>query len=377
VLCESLLLARPAGAAVKAPQRARSVAVAHRQAQKANGQERRVAVLPQESSAQRSAPATTRKAKPTDEPAPSRTQDKTKIALSSVSAAVDTHRVKPGETLGQIASRYGTFEAALRALNGFDSDEAARVGQILFVPSQGKSSPTPTARAASSNAVWQRYVKAPKEKGALEIATYTARFAGPVVDKRGRLRPDAVQALNGLLGAGGKHPPLPERLIHLLVKVSDTFGGRPIHVVSGYRTNSYYEDSRHRLSAAVDFTIAGVPNAVLCEYLRELEDVGVGYYPNSTFVHLDVRKQFTYWVDYAGPGQPPRSTPRAPRPTRGTKQWLLAELDALVNHTKKALERASDDPSQNVPATPAPTLEPPPVEQPTAASQGASDPVAL
>jgi len=34
--------------------------------------------------------------------------------------------------------------------------------------------------------------------------------------------------------------------------------------------------------------------------------VGVGYYPNSTFVHLDVRSLPTYWVDYSKPGEPPR-----------------------------------------------------------------------
>ena len=44
------------------------------------------------------------------------------------------------------------------------------------------------------------------------------------------------------------------------------------------------------------------------DYLRTLSDVGVGYYPNSSFVHLDVRDTNTYWVDYAGPGEAPRDT---------------------------------------------------------------------
>ena len=33
--------------------------------------------------------------------------------------------------------------------------------------------------------------------------------------------------------------------------------------------------------------------------------MGVGYYPNSSFVHLDVRNHFSYWVDYAGPVNAP------------------------------------------------------------------------
>lgn len=229
---------------------------------------------------------------------------------------------------------------------------------------QGETRLQTTARSDANSGAWRRYAKTAKEKGSLELTTPMARFAGAVVDKDGRLRPDAVRALSHVLGAGGKHPPLPERLIRLLVKVSDTFGGRPMRVVSGYRTTSYYEDSRHRLSAAVDFSMAEVPNTVLCEYLRELDGVGVGYYPNSSFVHLDVRTLSAYWVDYAGPGEPPRFTPRPAKPTHGTKRWLLAEIEKMVGQTKAALEHAGTEPSSSLPAPKLPTLEPPPADLP-------------
>ncbi len=293
------------------------------------------------------------KGKAKDEARAPTADERGKSALPSVEASVQTHHVKRGETLKHIASDYDTSETVLVALNGLTSDDSIRHGQILFVPSHDKTPP-------AGSAAWRRYAKSPKESGSVDLSTHTARFVGLVVDKQGVLRPAAVRALNSLLGAGGKHPPLPERLIRLLVKVSDTFGGRSIHVVSGYRMNSYFKDSRHRLSAAVDFALVGVPNTILCEYLRELDDVGVGYYPNSQFVHLDVRKQSTYWVDYAGPGEPPRSSPNAPRPQHGSKRWLLAELDTLVNHTKKALERAGTESSRDVPVTSVPQLEPPP-----------------
>jgi len=234
---------------------------------------------------------------------------------------------------------------------------------------QGETLPQTTARSEANNAAWRRYVKAPKEKGALELTTPMARFAGPVVDKDGRLRPDALRALSHLLGAGGKHPPLPERLIRQLVKISDTFGGRPMRVVSGYRTTSYYGDSRHRLSAAVDFSMAEVPNAVLCEYLRDLDGVGVGYYPNSGFVHLDVRTLSAFWVDYAGPGEPPRSTPRPAKPTRGSNRWLLAEIESMVEQSKKAIDPARTA-SPGVPAATLPTLKPPPVDLPPPSGPG-------
>jgi hypothetical protein len=98
-------------------------------------------------------------------------------------------------------------------------------------------------------------------------------------------------------------------LIRVLVSVSDHFGGRPLRIVSGYRTNSYFKDSRHKQSRAVDFSVPGVPNEVVRDYVRTFSRTGVGYYPNSSFVHLDVREYSAYWVDYARPGEAPRRSP--------------------------------------------------------------------
>ena len=49
------------------------------------------------------------------------------------------HEVQPGETLSQIAQRYGTTVTALTEGNGLDSAEI-RPGQQLFVPGQGRLS---------------------------------------------------------------------------------------------------------------------------------------------------------------------------------------------------------------------------------------------
>jgi hypothetical protein len=64
--------------------------------------------------------------------------------------------------------------------------------------------------------------------------------------------------------------------------------------------------SNHNVGKAIDFRVAGVPNEVLRDYCRTLKNVGVGYYPNSTFVHLDARATPTFWIDYSRPGEPPR-----------------------------------------------------------------------
>jgi hypothetical protein len=134
--------------------------------------------------------------------------------------------------------------------------------------------------------------------------------------------------------------------------VSDTFGGRLIRVVSGYRTSSYFADSRHKHSAAIDFSIAGVPNAVVRQYLLLFDDVGVGYYPNSSFVHLDVRDGAMQWVDYAGPGEAPRLHPNAPRYAQAPSvsdldeiaENVAAAMDAAApSHTTSAIKRALDN----------------------------------
>jgi LysM repeat protein len=273
-----------------------------------------------------------------------------KASLSTRATAPLRHRVLTGETLAQIAARYGTSVAALSASNGLEKARPVRAGQMLTLPSGVKA-------VLKS---WAPYAKPPKRKGTLDVSTPIAHFSGPVLDSDGRLRPIAVRALNELLGAGGAHPALPERLIRLLVEVSDTFAGRPIRLVSGYRNTSYFQDSKHKLSSAVDFLVLGVPNAAVCEYLRELEDVGVGYYPNSSFVHLDVRGQSAFWVDYAGPGEPPRSTPNAPREPRaprGADRKLFAELERLFKQAKGAIADAGARKEQERPSQPTPERE--------------------
>jgi uncharacterized protein YcbK (DUF882 family) len=251
----------------------------------------------------------------------------TKASLAAPAAAPIRHRPTSDETLAKSADRSARSSAALSPRNDDGNARNAR-------------GPRTSTAARASNTLqksWRPYAKAPKRKGYLNVSTPMSRFNGAALDSNGRLRPSAVRALNALFGAGGRHPALPERLIRLLVRVSDTFGGRPIRVVSGYRTSSYYEDSRHKLSSAVDFRVHGVPNAVICEYLREIEDVGVGYYPNSSFVHLDVRSHSAYWVDYSGPGEAPRSTPTAPSAPHGNHRKLFAELDSLLKQTEGAI----------------------------------------
>jgi hypothetical protein len=92
--------------------------------------------------------------------------------------------------------------------------------------------------------------------------------------------------------------------------VSDHFGGRPVHVISGYRKagGNTKKTSRHVAGQAIDFRIEGVPLDELRAFCASLDHVGVGYYPTSRFVHLDVRQRSARWTDYSGPGEPARKS---------------------------------------------------------------------
>ena len=215
-----------------------------------------------------------------------------------------THKVYSGQRLESIAKRYKVTVEALCAANGITRRSTLRAGQVLIVPRPGDS-------LSSIEADFSRQGKLPHVgvgKGYLDLFTYSGHFRGYALDKKGKLTPTAQTEVSKLFGATGSRPETDPRLIRLLAKVSSHFGSRPIRIVSGYRTRSFFEDSRHKLSRAVDFSIPGVDNVTLRDYLRTLTAVGVGYYPNSSFVHLDVRDTNTYWVDYAGPGEAPRKT---------------------------------------------------------------------
>jgi uncharacterized protein YcbK (DUF882 family) len=97
------------------------------------------------------------------------------------------------------------------------------------------------------------------------------------------------------------------RLVRVLYQVGKHYPGRRVEIVSGYRHPSVAKNPRspHMKGLACDFRINGVKNTELRDYLRSgFQKVGVGYYPNSAFVHLDIRKdRSAFWIDYSGPGE--------------------------------------------------------------------------
>lgn len=234
------------------------------------------------------------------------------------------HVVYPGQTLAMIAKRYNISLDSLCQANGISRRSPIRPKQRLVIPSKDGVVPAAMQQSvepeedkkdkgkaeAKAKASAKAASKPSRHKGTLVLQSYTGSFKGKVF-KKGKITDSARTSIEKVLAAwrSGQHQPINDRLIKMLVKVSDHFGGKPIRVVSGYRPYSptqYTPHSRHNTGHAVDFSVVGVPNTVVRDYCRTLPNVGCGYYPNSSFVHMDVREMSTYWVDYSGPGQAPR-----------------------------------------------------------------------
>jgi len=147
------------------------------------------------------------------------------------------------------------------------------------------------------------------ENGIIHAVRSGEEFRIRVKDSHGHIPDIALKAFERLMkDRTTVHPPAEPRLLALLGLVSDHFGGRTIEVISGYRAYSpsqYNPHSNHNYGRAIDFRIVGVKNEELRDFCRTLRNTGCGYYPNSTFVHLDVRETKAFWIDWSRPGEPP------------------------------------------------------------------------
>jgi uncharacterized protein YcbK (DUF882 family) len=175
--------------------------------------------------------------------------------------------------------------------------------------------------AAAAAPAWRRYKKMAWRRGYVTLSNPAngRHWMGYVLGPGDTLLPKAERQVRALLASWrtGRSRPIDPELIRLIAQVSDVFGGRPIRVVSGYRERSHARDSRHKHGEALDFSIDGVPNWAVRDYLRSLRHTGVGYYPNSSFVHVDVRGYPAYWIDLSGPGARPRYVAELKNPHSG------------------------------------------------------------
>ncbi len=98
------------------------------------------------------------------------------------------------------------------------------------------------------------------------------------------------------------------KLVEILEQIRDRCGGRPIHILSGFRCPTHNaavggaSESRHMHGDAADIRIEGMATKTLHAEvdLVVADRGGVGYYPRrggrAGFVHVDARGQRARWT---------------------------------------------------------------------------------
>jgi uncharacterized protein YcbK (DUF882 family) len=94
--------------------------------------------------------------------------------------------------------------------------------------------------------------------------------------------------------------------LDVLYAIRTTLAARqPFHIISGYRsprTNAFLcesgrgvaRNSLHVQGKAADIRIPGIDLSLVRDVAMSLKEGGVGYYPSSNFVHVDVGR-VRYW----------------------------------------------------------------------------------
>jgi uncharacterized protein YcbK (DUF882 family) len=119
--------------------------------------------------------------------------------------------------------------------------------------------------------------------------------------------------------AGNEHPVDP-RLVDMVYRIQTHFHAHEIRIISGYRTPHGGATSNHGKGRAMDLVVPGASDEEVARLAREEGFTGVGVYPVSGFVHVDVRERSYFWVDMSGPGKRNR--------TRGILADVAAKSDA-------------------------------------------------
>jgi hypothetical protein len=118
------------------------------------------------------------------------------------------------------------------------------------------------------------------------------------------------------------------RLLDLLYATTQHFEAPYVLLTSGYRPDKV--TSYHAHGRAIDFQLPDVKCRDLAAYARTFGFVGVGLYPRTGSVHLDVREQSFFWISYA------------PRGVRWREQGILPDLARQMD--AQAAERGVERP---------------------------------
>lgn len=125
--------------------------------------------------------------------------------------------------------------------------------------------------------------------------------------KNGSFDEEALKLVNYTLRCRKTHriTEISADLLELVDQIQDHFGGGAVQVISAYRSPELNESLRHQgrgvakrslhmAGMAMDIRLPGISTRDLRKYATALKGGGVGFYPSSEFIHVDVGR-IRYW----------------------------------------------------------------------------------
>jgi uncharacterized protein YcbK (DUF882 family) len=169
---------------------------------------------------------------------------------------------------------------------------SAVLASTLGIPALARAADVTAAAAATA---------ASSERTLRLYNTHTGESLRTIFWAEGQFIPDALQDINKVLRdhRNNKISVIDPQLLVLLDKVSAQFGSQNVlHVISGYRSpesnallhehsNGVAKHSMHMEGKAIDIRVPGQNLAHVHKVALALKGGGVGYYPDSQFVHMD------------------------------------------------------------------------------------------
>jgi uncharacterized protein YcbK (DUF882 family) len=327
------------------------------------------------------------------------------LCWSGTARADVTHIVQRGHTIQTIAHRYHVTEKAIIDANHLSDPKHLRPGQTLIIPgvdskkkhgaadkheaSDGKhdlldkhEGPDHGAPGHPVHALTAEIAPPAEPHGRAESDTIHAvrlgeEFRIRVRDAHGHVPASALKAFERLMRQGNATHPVDPRLVTLVGMVSNHFGGATIEVVSGYRAykpTQYTSQSNHNYGKALDFRMHGVSDEALRDFCRSLRSAGCGFYPNDSFIHLDVRDAKAYWVDVSHRGEAPKYEKPGMMGDEGTSD-VGEERSVEPAAAAAPAPQAPASPPAPAPQAPAPaTVTPAPVPAAGPAGPALADP---
>ena len=220
--------------------------------------------------------------------------------------------IPKGFTLSKIAKAYKISVRKIIKANKIKNPNNIRSGQKLLIPGVAKAIvllPPPPCYASPIEFYRVRTD---------ETRKISLTFCNGKINHKGV---DELSRMSYPVNMKEMPFPLHPKLAAMLQKVANHYPGRRLEIISGQRLSKIKNhESYHTKGQAMDFRVQGISNIQLVKYVKTFKNRGVGYYPNSVFIHMDTREKNATWIDYSRPKE---------KPIYGKASMTVAQIEAI------------------------------------------------